>query len=103
MPVVSFIARYELLLGAIVHIVSFFSAVETSRGTSISWSRYISSGRRSFSLSPVAISLPSPVIWCTSSAEVHGHQNVVHRWRCIGGIVVLRIPLLLIISLPVIV
>ena len=101
LPGVSFVARYKFLLGAVVRIVPFFSTVETSGGASVSWGGNISSGRRSSSLPPVAISSPSPVIGCTSSAEVHGHQNVIHRWGCIGGVIVLGVLLLLVVSLPI--
>ena len=103
MSVVSLIVGYELLLGAVAHVMSFFSAIETSRGASISWSRYISSGRRSSSLPPVAVPSSSPVIGCTASAEIHGYWDIVHRWGCIGGVIVLGVLLLLVVSLPVIV
>ena len=94
---------YEFLLGAVACIVSFFSAVKASRGASISWGRYISPGRRSSSLPPVAVSSSPPVIRGMTSAEVHGYWNIVHRWGCIGGVIVLGIPSLLVVSLPVVI
>ena len=69
----------------------------------ISWGGYVSPSRRSSSLSPVATSLSSPVIGCMASAEVHGYWDVVHGWGCIGGAVVLGVPLLLVVSLPVVI
>ena len=101
--VVPLITGYEFLLGAVAHVVSLLSTIEASGGASISWGRYISPGRRSSSLPPVAISLSSPVIGCTASAEVHGYWNIIHGWRCIGGIIVLGVLSLLVVSLPVVV
>ena len=94
------IAGYEFLLGAVVCIVSFFPAVEASRGASVSWGRYISSGGRSSPLSPIAISLSPPVVEGVASAEVHGYRDIVHRWGCICGVVALRVSPLLVVSLP---
>ena len=103
MSVVPLIAGYEFLLGAVVHIVSLLSAIEASRGASISWGGYISPGRRSSSLPPVAIPSSSPVIGCMASAEVHGYWDIVHRQGCIGGVIVLGVSLLWVVSLPVVV
>ena len=103
LSVVPFISGYEFLLGTVAHVVSLFSTIEASRGVSISWGRYVSPSRRSSPLSPVAISLSSPVIGCTASAEVHGYQDIIHGWGCVGGVIVLGTLLLLAVSLPVVV
>ena len=83
-------------------IVSFFATVEACRRASVSWSRYISSSGRSSSLSPVTISLSSSVVEGMASAQVHGYWDVVHGWRCICGVVILRVAPLLVVALPVI-
>ena len=103
MSVVPLITGHEFLLGAVACIVSFFSAIEASGGASISWGGYISPSRRSSSLPPVAVSSSSPVIGHMSSAKVHGYWDVVHGWECIGGVIVLGVSLLLVVSLPVVV
>ena len=103
LSVVLLILGYEFLLGAVVCIMSFFSAIEASGGASISWGGYVSPSRRSSSLPPVAIPSSSPVIGCAASAEVHGYWDVVHGWGCIGGVIVLGVLLLLVVSLPVVV
>ena len=103
MSIVLFIMGYEFLLGTVVHIVSLLSTIETSRGASVSWGGYISPGRRSSSLSPVAIPSSSPVIGCMASAEAHGYWDIVHGWGCIGGIIVLGVLSLLVVSLTIVV
>ena len=103
MSVVPLVKGYELLLGTVACVVSLLSTIEASRGASISWGGYISPGKRSSSLSPVAIPLSSPVIGCMASAEVHGYQDIVHGWGCIGRIIVLQVLSLLAVSLPVVV
>ena len=103
LSVVSLITGYKFLLGAVACIISLLSTIEASGGASISQGRYISPSRRSSSLPPVAIPLSFPVIGCMASAEVHGYQDVIHGWGCIGGIIVLGVSLLLAISLPVVV
>ena len=103
LSVVFLVAGYEFLLGTIACIVSFLSTIEASRGASISWGGYISPGRRSSSLSPVAVPSSSPVIGCAASAEVHGYQDIIHGQGCIGGVVVLGVSSLLVIFLPVVV
>ena len=97
-----FIMGLESFLGAVLHIVSLFSTVETLclGGVSVSWHGYISSGWWSSSLSPVPISSSSPIIGGVASAEVHWYQNVVHRWRCICGVIVLGAAPLLVVVLP---
>ena len=101
MSVVPLVMGCEFLLGAVACIVSFFSAIEASRGASISWGGYVSPSRRSSSFPPVAVSLSSPVIGHAPSAKVHGYQDIVHGWGCIGGVIVLGVSLLLVVSLPV--
>ena len=103
LSVVPLVIGYELLLGAVACIVSLLSTIEASRGASISWGGYVSPGRRSSSLSPVAIPSSSPVIGCMASAEVHRYWDIVHRWGCIGRVVVLWVLSLLVVSLPVVV
>ena len=103
LSVVSLVVGCKLLLGAVACIMSLLSTIEASRGASISWGRYISSGRRSSPLPPVAIPLSSPVIGCAALAEVHEYWDVVHRWGHIGGVVVLGVLLLLVVSLPIVI
>ena len=93
---------HKFLLRAILCIVSFFTAVEASRGASISWSRYVSSSRRFSPLSPITVSSSSPVVEGTASTEIHGYWDIVHGWGCICGVIVLGAAPLLVISLPVI-
>ena len=100
--VVLFIIGYELLLGAVAHIVSLFSTVKASCGVSISWCGYISSGWWSSPLSPVPISSASPVVWGSAPAEVHGYWDIVHGWGCIGRVVILWVVPLLVVALPIV-
>ena len=104
MPVVPFISGLESFLGAVSCIVPFFPTVETLclGRVSISWCRYVSSGWWSSSLSPIPISLSPPVVGGMAPAEVHGYWDVIHGWRCIGGVVILWVIPLLVVALPVI-
>ena len=96
------IMGYELLLEAVACVVPFFSTVKVCCGVSISWGRYISSGWWSSSLSPVSISSSPPIIGGMTPAEVHGYWDIVHGWRCIGGVVILWAAPLLVVALPVV-
>ena len=102
-----FIVGCELPLRAVAHIVSFLATVEACRGAPVSWGGYISSSRRSSSLSPVTVSLSSLIIRGVASAEVHRYWDVVHGWGCIYGVIILgviilRVASLLVVVLPVV-
>ena len=53
-------------------------------------------------MSPVAISLSSPVVGGMAFAEVHRYWDIVHRWGCSCEVIILRVAFLLVVALPVI-